>query len=158
MKKFLKLFCLIFLANYISINAVFADHHLSKFGTREEARELLNRAVNLMNHDKEHALLMMSIGRGGFYIKDLYPFCANKDGVLTGHPFNLGVNLKLLKDVDGQNLGELLFKNAKKGKISEVKYKLARLEEGVLTKQIYTKISFVTKVANYVCAVGYYKK
>jgi hypothetical protein len=158
MKCILKYCSLFFLILSIPINAVYADHHLSKFGTREEAKELLKRAVNLMNHDKDHALVMMSIGRGGFYMKDLYPFCANEEGVLTGHPFNLGTNLKLLKDVDGKNLGDLIFKNARKGKISEVKYKLARLEEGVLTKRIYTKISFVTKVANHVCAVGYYKK
>ncbi len=158
MKYFYKAFSVIFFLIFLPLNMVVADHHMSKFGTREEARSLLDRAVSLMKHDKEYALLMMSIGRGGFYIKDLYPFCANEEGTLTGHPFNLGVNLKTFKDVDGVKVGELMFKTAKLGKISEVKYKLARLEEGVLTKQIYTKISFVTKVDDHVCAVGYYKK
>jgi hypothetical protein len=139
-------------------SSLYADHHLSKFGTRAEAKLLLTRAVNLMKHDKDHALVLMSIGRGGFYIKDLYPFCANSAGILTGHPFNVGINIKLFKDIDGVKVGELLFKNAKEGEFSEIKYKLERLEEGVLTKQTYTKIAFVTKVADHVCAVGYYVK
>tara|TARA_A100001011_G_scaffold303203_1_gene317119 strand:- start:310 stop:786 length:477 start_codon:yes stop_codon:yes gene_type:complete len=158
MKLFYNFWLVVLFLIVFSINLVHADHHMSKFGTRQEAKSLLERVVNLMNHDKEYALLMMSIGRGGFYIKDLYPFCANEKGTLTGHPFNVGVNLKTFKDVDGVMVGEMMFKKAKPGKISEVKYKLARLEEGLLTKKIYTKISFVTKVEDHVCAVGYYKK
>jgi len=158
MKYFYKRWIANFIMIFLPVSGVVADHHMSKFGTRQEAKTLLERTVNLMNHDKEYALLMMSIGRGGFYIKDLYPFCANREGTLTGHPFNLGVNLKSFRDVDGVKVGELMFEVAKPGKISEVKYKLERLEEGVLTKQIYTKISFVTKVGDHVCAVGYYKK
>ena len=158
MKSIYKACSLLLLAISLPIYSVYADHHMSKFGTRAEAKDLLTRAVNLMKHDSNYALLMMSVGRGGFYNKDLYPFCANEKGILTGHPFNVGLNLKEFKDVDGLNVGELFFKKAKAGKFTEVKYKFERLEEGVLTKQIYTKVAFVTKVANHVCAVGYYVK
>lgn len=158
MNSLFKLCLSSFFTVFLPLGTLYADHHMSKFGTREEARDLLDRAINLMKHDKNYALMMMSIGRGGLYEKDLYPFCANKDGVLTGHPFNVGLNIMGFKDVDGVKVGDLIFKNATEGKVSEVKYKLARLEEGVLSKKIYTKISFVTKIDDHVCAVGYYKK
>ena len=158
MKFIHKAWCFVILAISLPISSIYADHHMSKFGTRAEAKDLLTRAVNLMKHDTDYALLMMSIGRGGFYNKDLYPFCANEKGILTGHPFNVGLDLKGFEDVEGLKVGELFFKKAKIGKFSEVKYKFERLEEGVLTKQIYTKIAFVTRVANHVCAVGYYVK
>ena len=158
MKSIYKTCFSLMLAVSLPICSVYADHHMSKFGTRAEAKDLLTRAVNLMKHDSDYALLMMSIGRGGFYNKDLYPFCANENGILTGHPFNVGVDLREFTDIDGLKVGELFFKKAEEGKFAEVKYKFERLEEGVLTKQIYTKISFVTKLAKHVCAVGYYVK
>ena len=44
-------------------------------GTKEEAKELLIRATNLLKVDEIVGLTMMTVQTGGFILKDLYPFC-----------------------------------------------------------------------------------
>ena len=63
------------------------------FGTEEEATNMLERAVNLINYNKIYALNIFTERTGGFNFKDLYPFCADDSGILTGHPFNVGFDL-----------------------------------------------------------------
>ena len=125
-----------------------------EFGTEEEAKIMLDRAVNLMNFDEMFALEQMSEGAGGFQQKDLYPFCANSKGILVGHPVNLGFDLLQFIDSDGKNVGEEFLKVAKKNKVAKVSYKLARITTSD-TKE-FEKIALVTKVKKYICAVGFY--
>ena len=54
-----------------------------EFGTEEEAKAMLNRAVTLMEFNELFALEQMTEGAGGFKVKDLYPFCANSKGILV---------------------------------------------------------------------------
>ena len=63
------------------------------FGTEEEATNMLERAVNLINYNKIYALNIFTERTGGFDFKDLYPFCADDAGILTGHPFSVGFDL-----------------------------------------------------------------
>ena len=63
------------------------------FGTEEEATNMLERAVNLINYNKIYALNIFTERTGGFNFKDLYPFCADDSGILTGHPFIVGFDL-----------------------------------------------------------------
>ena len=53
---------------------VFAhDHSKKTYGTKEEAKELLLRATNLLKADEIVGLTMMTVQTGGFIVKDLYP-------------------------------------------------------------------------------------
>jgi signal transduction histidine kinase len=61
--------------------------------------------------------------------------------------------MKDLKDKTGKPLGEEMYKVAQDGKISEVSYMWPRPGQ---TDPVQ-KVSYVTKVGNQVCAVGYYK-
>ena len=125
-----------------------------EFGTEDEAKAMLDRAVNLINFNELFALEAMTEGSGGFIEKDLYPFCANSKGVLVGHPVNVGFDLLDFVDSDGKNVGEEFLKVAKKNEINKVTYKLARITTD--EEQELEKTALVTKVKNYICAVGYY--
>ena len=62
----------------------------TEFGTEEEAKAMLDRAINLIKFNELFALEQITEGSGGFKLKDLYPFCANSKGILVGHPVNVG--------------------------------------------------------------------
>ena len=58
------------------------------FGTAEEAKAMLERAVAEVKEDKAKALDLFNTGEGGFKDRDLYVWCANaSDGILTAHPY-----------------------------------------------------------------------
>ena len=125
-----------------------------EFGTEEEAKAMLDRAVNLMKFNELFALEQMTEGAGGFKIKDLYPLCVNAKGILVGHPVNVGFNLLEFVDSDGKNVGEEFLKVAQENKISKVTYKLARITTE--DEKEFEKTALVTKVKKYICAVGFY--
>jgi len=123
------------------------------FGTAAEAKAMLEKAVAAIKADKAKALEMFTKGEGGFKDRDLYPFCGGPDGNFTAHPKLVGKSLKELKDKAGKALGAEMYKVAKEGKISEVGYMWPRPG----SDEPVQKVSFVTKAADQVCAVGYYK-
>ena len=66
---------LAFLSSLLLPILVFAHDHGNKtYGTKEEAKELLIRATNLLKVDEIIGLTMMTVQTGGFILKDLYPF------------------------------------------------------------------------------------
>ena len=125
-----------------------------EFGTEEEAKAMLDRAVNLMKFNELFALEQMTEGAGGFKVKDLYPLCVNAKGILVGHPVNVGFNLLEFVDSDGKNVGEEFLKVAQENKVSKVTYKLARITTE--DEKEFEKTALVTKVKKYICAVGFY--
>ena len=126
----------------------------AEFGAAAEAKAMLEKAVAAVKADKAKALEMFIKGEGGFKDRDLYPFCGGPDGNFTAHPKLVGKSLKDLKDKANKALGAEMYKVAQAGKISEVSYMWPR-PGGTDPVQ---KVSFVTKVSDQVCAVGYYKE
>jgi signal transduction histidine kinase len=124
-----------------------------EFGTAAEARAMLDKAAAALKADKAAALAQFTKGEGGFKDRDLYPFCGGPDGMFTAHPKLVGQSLKDLKDKAGKALGEEMYKVAAEGKVAEVAYMWPRPG----TTEPVAKVSFVTKVGDQVCAVGYYK-
>ena len=126
----------------------------AEFGTADEARAMLEKAVAAVKADKAKALDMFNSEEGGFRDRDLYVFCVNaSDGVETAHPTHKGMKLTEMKDVNGFAFGEAIMATAKDGEISEVTYMWPRPN----TDTPAEKVTFVTKVEDQVCAVGYYK-
>jgi hypothetical protein len=123
------------------------------FGTSAEAKAMLEKAVVALKANQATALSMFTKGEGGFKDRDLYPFCGGPDGMFTAHPSLVGKSLKDLKDKSGKALGEEIYKTAQQGKIGEVSYMWPRPG----TTEPVQKVSYVTKVGDQVCAVGYYK-
>lgn len=124
-----------------------------EFGSADEAKAMLEKAVAALKADKAAALSQFAKGEGGFKDRDLYPFCGGPDGNFTAHPTLTGKSLRDLKDKSGKPLGEEIYSTAQEGRISEVNYMWPRTG-GTDPVQ---KVSYVTRVGDQVCAVGYYK-
>jgi signal transduction histidine kinase len=125
----------------------------AEYGTPAEAKAMLEKAVVAVKADKAKALQMFTKGEGGFKDRDLYPYCGGPDGNFTAHPTLVGKSLKDLKDKAGKPLGAEVYAAAKDGSIAEVSYMWPRPGQA----DPVAKVVFVTKVADQVCAVGYYK-
>jgi hypothetical protein len=120
------------------------------------------RAVAAVKADKTKALDMFNKGVGGFLDRDLYPFCFNAgDGklVVTGNPNtkqNVGRDERTVKDPTGKAFGLETYAAAQKpeGQITEVTYMFPK--PGADTTPV-PKVTFVTRVDDLGCGVGYYK-
>lgn len=125
------------------------------FGTADEAKALLERAVAAVKEDKAKAIDMFNKGQDGFRDRDLYVFCANaSDGTLTAHPTIKGEHLQDIKGKKGYPLGREIMENAAEGTIKEVTYWWPRAGSDTPLE----KTTFYTKVADQACGVGYYKE
>jgi signal transduction histidine kinase len=125
------------------------------FGSATEAKAMLEKAVAAVKADKAGALATMQKGEGGMKDRDLYAFCANaSDGIITAHPALLGKDIRTIKDKTGKMLGEEMMKVAAEGKYEEVSYMWPR--PGADTTPVQ-KVTYVTKVADQICGVGFYK-
>lgn len=123
------------------------------YGTAEEAKAMLERAVTAVKANPAKALKMFSKGKGGFKDRDLYPYCGGPDGNFTAHPKLLGKSLKELKDKTGVAFGEEIYTKAREDAIDEISYMWPRPGE---TEPVQ-KVVFVTKIGDQICGVGYYK-
>jgi signal transduction histidine kinase len=119
---------------------------------------MLDKTVAALQADMAGTLAKITKGEGGFKDCDLYPFCGGPDGIYTAHGANpslVGKSLKEMKDKNGEAVGEELTTTAREGKVAEVAYVWPR--PGASTDPVQ-EVSFVAKVGDQVCAVGYYKQ
>jgi signal transduction histidine kinase len=143
-------------ANVVAATLLFSGSVLAaEYGTAEEARAMLDRVIVAMQADPVAALAKFNAGDAEFRDRDLYPFCVGPDGRTTAHAdaAELGQPIHDLKDVDGKAFGEEILRVAEEGKINEVTYK--RQRPG--SQEPLPKVSFVTKIGDQTCGVGYYK-
>ena len=159
-KKIITFFSFLLISNVTYAH----DHETQDFGTKEEAKELLLRATNLLKADEIVGLTMMTVKSGGFIVKDLYPFCFDKKLTIVSHPYNLGASMKDLKDINGNNVSDVIIENSKDGQISEITYTFGRyvlgdnkLPEEYLESSM-KKTALYTRAGKYYCMSGYYKK
>ena len=127
----------------------------AEYGTADEARAMLERAVAAVNADEPKALAEFSKGQAGFKDRDLYVFCAGPDGKIDAHPNPalMGNDMNTIKDKNGKLFGQEMVRVAQAGTLNEVSYMWPRLG----TTEPVPKVAYVTKVKDQVCGVGYYK-
>jgi hypothetical protein len=132
-------------------------------GTPAEAKAMLEKAVAAVKADKTKALDIFNKGEGGFLDRDLYPFCFNvSDGkvVAVGNPNAkqlIGKDARTFKDPTGKVYGLEIYAAAQKpeGQVTEISsYMFPKVGPD---KTLAPKASFVTKVGDLGCGVGYYK-
>lgn len=126
-----------------------------QFGTAAEAKAMLEKAVAELKSNEAAALAKFNKGEGGFRDRDLYVFCYDMNtGKFTAHVNQslLGTDVKALKEKDGSPLGEKVF-NATKETMNTVSYNFPKPG----TTDPVAKESYVIKVGNQGCGVGYYK-
>src|SRR5262245_52507567 len=128
------------------------------FGTAQEARAMLDKAVTAVTADRAGALAMFNNGDKGFKDRDLYPFCFNlSDGkFVAGIKALLGTDVRTLKDPTGKVFGPELYAAAQNpvGQVTEVSYVFPR--PGADSTPV-PKVTFITKAGDLGCGVGYYK-
>jgi signal transduction histidine kinase len=124
----------------------------SEFGTSADAKALLTKAVAALQANKSEAIDKFNSGADGFKDRDLYVFCIGPDWISTAGPTK-GQNVKDLKDKNGKMLGQAVMSAAKQGGFAQVQYMWPRPG----TTDAIEKVSFVTKVDDQACGVGYYK-
>jgi hypothetical protein len=134
----------------------------SQFGTADEAKAMLLKAVAAVKADKAKALDMFAKGEGGFKDRDLYPFCFNiSDGKI--YPFAnpngqqlFGQDARNNKDSTGKAFGLEQYAAVQKpeGTITEVSYMFPKPGAD---KTPVPKVSFMTRAGDLGCGVGYYK-
>ena len=133
-----------------------------QFGTADEAKAMLMKAATAMKADKTKTLDLINKGEGGFLDRDIYPFCFDlSDGKILAVASNnakqfLGTDIRALKDATGKIYGPDLHAAAQKpeGQVTEVSYMFPRPGADKTPVQ---KVSFVTKVGDLGCGVGFYK-
>ena len=126
----------------------------AEYGTPQEARAMLTRAVAEVKKDKAAALAKFNKGEAGFKDRDLYTFCSDLDGMTTAHPTHKGKNMKELRDKQGKAFGEEIMKVAEEGKFKQVSYMWPKPGAAEPSQ----KMSYVTRIGDQVCGVGYYAK
>lgn len=124
-------------------------------GTAEEAKAMLAQAVAAVKANETVALAAFSSGTNGFRDRDLYVFCARSDGTVDAHidPKQIGRKLQDQYDKVGVAFGLEIMAVAEQGQVRAVAYMWPR--PGSLTP--VHKVSFVTRVSDQVCGVGYYQ-
>ena len=121
---------------------------------------MLSKAVAAVKADQAVALAMFQKGEGGFLDRDLYPFCfriADAKGLVGPKAVPAGTDVRTLKDANGNAYGQAVYAAAQKpeGEITAVGPYLFP-KPGTLSPT-FEKVSFVTKVGDLACGVGYYK-
>jgi Single Cache domain 2 len=131
-----------------------------ELGTADAAKAMLLKAAAAVKADREVALAQFNKGDGGFRVGDLYPFCSRiRDGKNVAGPVYApaGTDARTLKDSTGHIYGAEMITGASQrpeGEIFEVNYLAPK--PGT-TGPEFPKTSYVTKVSDLACGVGYYK-
>jgi cytochrome c len=128
-------------------------------GTAPEAKAMFERAVTALKANETAALAAFNDKNNkDYHDRDLYVFCYNmNDGVFTAHvnPAMMGKDVRTIK-VGDDPLGQRIFDTitkAPEGTVSTIDYKFPKPG----TTEPVPKESFVTRIANEGCGVGYYK-
>jgi cytochrome c len=128
-------------------------------GTAAEARAMLDHGVAALKANATSALAAFNDkGNKDYHDRDLYVFCYSMtDGKFAAHPNAalMGTDVRSLK-VGDDPLGQRIFdtiKSSPEGTVATVDYKFPKPG----TTEALPKQSFVVRIADEGCGVGYYK-
>jgi hypothetical protein len=126
-----------------------------QFGSAAEAKAMLEKTVAAIKADKAGTLAAINNKDPKFLDRDIYPACSGPDGKVVAFPdpARIGLDRNTMTDATGKPYGVEILK-AEEGKISEVSYMFPRPGADKTPVQ---KLSYVTKIGDLVCLVGYYK-
>ena len=128
-------------------------------GTAAEAKAMFDRAVAALKANEATSLAAFNDKNNkDYHDRDLYVFCYNmNDGVFTAHVNQtmMGTDVRKVKVADdplGQRIFDII-KSAPEGTVGTVDYKFPKPG----TTEPVPKQSYVTRIGNDGCGVGYYK-
>jgi hypothetical protein len=131
-----------------------------QFGTAQEARAMLDRAVTALKDNQAAALKAFNDEKNKeFREHDLYIYCFNaNDGKFTAYESSmlLGVNIRELKLPPNDPVGQRAYDaihDAPEGDFVTLEYKLPKPG----TKEPVTKEFLQTRVGNQACGITYFR-
>ena len=137
------------------------EHGPEEFGTSAQAKAMIQRAIEALQANEGDAIKAFSDKNNDqFHVLDLYVFCINlADGKFTSQLDRSLVGtsaegLRLGQDQYGKRLLSTL-REAPQGKVISVAYNALR--PGTKSGAV-PKVSFVARVGNQGCGVGYYRQ
>lgn len=126
----------------------------SEYGTSQQARAMLQRAVAAMKAGKRKAIEQFNANAAPFRDRDLFVLCFNRDsGTITAHEAFVGRDIRSLRDVAGKRYGAEIYRIATEGTVSEVTF-TSPLPG---TTERLQKLAFVTAVDDQACGVSAYQ-
>ncbi len=134
----------------LAAGGALAEEH----GSAADAKAMLERAVAALKANEAQALADFNRGAAGFHDRDLYVFCARLNGTVDAHidQTQIGRKLQDQYDLHGVAFGQEMMAVARPGKFIEVEYMWPRPG----SREPVHKVTFITRVGNQVCGVGYY--
>ena len=161
MRKIIKINTLVLTLFCLTFSSSFANEKANTFGSEKEAKQMLERAIRIVESNPTVAFAMINVGQGGFHVKDLYPFCVDNKGIMIAHPTLAGTDMSNFVSSDGVKVAQIMLQNAKTKTFSKISYNLSRIISTpnglpVPSGKESKKISFYKKVGNYVCATGFH--
>lgn len=126
----------------------------AEFGTPNEARAMLIRAVAAVKAEKAGAIDKFNYNDGQFRDRDLFVFCFNGlDGKFTAHEAFVTRDVRTLRDPDGKAFGVEMYADAQDGQTTEVAFKSPLPG----STEIVPKRAYVTRIGDLVCGVSVYQ-
>jgi hypothetical protein len=144
----------ILLSIALSTSAFASSFNISaEYGTPEEAKALLSRAIVEVKADKLEAISKFNHNDPQFRDRDLFVFCFNgQDGKFTAHEAMVAADVRTFRDPTGRSIGEQMYQTAKEG-ITEV----ALMSPVPGSTKLVPKRAYVTRIGDQVCGVSAYR-
>lgn len=142
---------------FLSALAFCGSASANQYGTPDEAKEMVKKAVAfLKKSDKDSLLKEVSNPKGKFVDRDLYISVYDTNGIVLAHGVNpkiIGKDVSSLNDVDGKFFMKEILSQAKANGKGTTDYKWPHPE----TKVYQAKSAYYELVDGMIISCGYYK-
>jgi hypothetical protein len=126
----------------------------SEFGTAEQAKAMLVRAIDELKADKLIAIAEFNHNDPRFRDRDLFVFCFDgRDGKFTAHESLVAHDVHELRDAYGAPIGTEIYSDAKDGRVTEVAF----ISPVPGSTEFAVKTAYVTRIGDQVCGVSAYQ-
>ena len=127
-----------------------------QFGTAAEARAMFDRVVAALKANETTALAAFNDKNNkDYHDRDLYPFCWRmSDGIYVAHvnAALMGTDIRKVQ-ILGDPVGQRIYDAVKEGTVTVIDFNFPRPG----TTEPVPKESYITRVGNVGCGVGFYK-
>lgn len=128
--------------------------YAAEFGTAEEAKAMLKRAIVALKADKLGAINGFNYNDPPFRDRDLFVFCFNAgNGKFTAHEAFVTMDVRTLRDANRKAYGAEMYKDAQQGRITEVVF----ISPVPGSTELATKRAYVTRIDDQICGVSAYE-
>jgi len=143
----------LFIAMMMAAAGSVANASGAEFGTAEQAKAMLERAVKAVEADKLGAIDKFNHNDRPFRDRDLFVFCFNgKDGKFTAHEAFVSWDVRRFRDQTGKAFGAEMYGRAQEGRITAVSY----VSPIAGSTKPAIKQAYVTRVGDQICGVSSY--